>query len=59
MGRFGWTLLFGSLLFVAIAVLSLIGLRLWRVIKALTRDLARASDALAEFGAASDRPSPH
>lgn len=58
MSRFGWTLLFGSLLVVALALLSLIGLRLWRAIKALTRDLARASDALAEFGAAPDRPEP-
>jgi hypothetical protein len=58
MGRLGWTLLFGSLLLVAIALLSLIGLRLWRSIKALSHDLARASDALAEFGSARDRPSP-
>ena len=55
MGRFGWTLLFGSLLVVAIALLSLIGLRLWRALKALSHDLARASDALAEFGPSTDR----
>lgn len=58
MGRLGWTLLFGSLLVVAIALLSVIGLRLWRAIKALSRDLARASDALAEFGSAADRSPP-
>jgi len=58
MGRFGWALLFGSLLLVAIALLSLLGLRLWRSLKALSHDLGRASDALAEFGSAADRRSP-
>jgi len=58
MGRFGWTLLFGSLFVVALALLSLIGLRLWRAIKALSSDLGRASDALAELGSAPDRPTP-
>jgi hypothetical protein len=58
MGRFGWTLLFGSLFVIALALLSLISLRLWRAIKALGRDLQRASDVLAEFGSAPDRPAP-
>jgi hypothetical protein len=56
MGRLGWTLLFGSLFVVALALLGLIGLRLWRSVKALSHDLARASDVLADLGPAPERP---
>ena len=50
MGWFGWALTFLGLGLLAIGVLALLALRLWRAGKALARDLARATEQLAEFG---------
>jgi hypothetical protein len=52
MGWLGWTLTFLGLGLLAIGVLALLALRLWRAGKALGRDLARASSQLAELGSA-------
>jgi hypothetical protein len=52
MGWLGWTLTFLGLGLLAIGVLALLVLRLWRAGKALGRDLARASSQLAELGSA-------
>jgi predicted MFS family arabinose efflux permease len=54
MGWLGWTLTFLALGVLALVVLSLLALRLWRAAKALSRDLARASGQLAEFGSPKD-----
>jgi hypothetical protein len=54
MGWLGWTLTFLGLALLALGVLSLLALRLWRAGKALTRELARASSQLAEFGSPKD-----
>ena len=54
MGWLGWTLTFLGLVLFALGVLALLGLRLWRVSKALGRDLAKASTQLAEFGSTTD-----
>ena len=43
MGWLGWTLTFLGLALLALGVLALLALRLWRAGKALGRDLARAS----------------
>jgi hypothetical protein len=58
MGGLGWTVLFGSLFVIAISLLALIGLRLWRTMKALGRDLEKASEVLADFGSAPDHSGP-
>jgi predicted MFS family arabinose efflux permease len=59
MGWLGWTLTFLALGLLALAVLGLLALRLWRAGKALGRDLAHASSQLADIGPAkypSDAP---
>jgi hypothetical protein len=55
MGWLGWTLTFLALGVLALAVLALLGLRLWRSAKALGRDLSRASELTANLGTAPDR----
>jgi hypothetical protein len=55
MGWLGWTLTFLGLALLALALLAVLGLRLWRGIKALGRDLERASGQLADLGSVRDR----
>jgi hypothetical protein len=55
MGWLGWTVTFLVLGVLALAVLGLLGLRLWRAGKALARDLARASELTADLGSVGDR----
>ena len=55
MGWLGWTLTFGVLALLALALLVALGLRLWRGIKALGRDLERASQQFGELGSVRDR----
>jgi hypothetical protein len=55
MGWLGWTLTFLALGLLALGVLGLLALRLWRAGKALGRDLARASDLTANLGSVRDR----
>jgi hypothetical protein len=55
MGWLGWTLTFLGLGLLALGVLGLLGLRLWRAAKALGRDLARASELTADLGSVGDR----
>ena len=50
MGWLGWTLTFLALGLLALAVMGLIGLRLWRAGKALAGDLARATGQLGNIG---------
>ncbi len=50
MGWLGWTLTIIGLGVFALAVMGLLALRLWRAAKALGRDLARASNQLAQVG---------
>ena len=49
MGWLGWTLTFLGLGLLALAVLALLALRLWRAVKALGRDLAQASALTADL----------
>jgi hypothetical protein len=49
MGWLGWTVTFLALCVLALAVLGLLGLRLWRAGKALGRDLAHASTLTADL----------
>ena len=49
MGWLGWTLTFLGLGLLAIVVLALLTLRLWRAGKALARDLAHASTLTADL----------
>jgi hypothetical protein len=58
MGWLGWTLVFGLIAVVSITLLALLGLRLWRGLKALGRDVQRASDLLSELSSAPDRSAP-
>lgn len=55
MGWLGWTLTFLGLGLLALVVLGLLGLRLWRAGKALTRDLARATELTANIGSLPNR----
>jgi hypothetical protein len=55
MGWLGWTLLFVFLVLAAAGLFGLLGLRLWRGVKALGRDLERASQLVADLGSAADR----
>lgn len=55
MGWLGWTLTFLGLGLLALGVLALLALRLWRDGKALGRDLARASELTANLGTVPDR----
>jgi hypothetical protein len=55
MGWLGWTLTFLALGLLALAFLLVLGLRLWRGIKALGRDLERASQQFGELGSVRDR----
>jgi len=55
MGWLGWTVTFLVLALIALGVLSLLALRLWRAGKALGRDLAKASDLTANLGSVRDR----
>ena len=55
MGWLGWTLTFLGLGVLALALLAALGLRLWRGVKALGRDLERASQQLADLGSVRDR----
>jgi hypothetical protein len=55
MGWLGWTVTFLALGLLALGVLALIGLRLWRAGKALGRDLAHASTLAASLGSVPDR----
>jgi hypothetical protein len=57
MGWLGWTLVFVGLVLVAVAVLALIGLRLWRGVKALGRDLERASSLVSSVSMGGSNPS--
>jgi hypothetical protein len=54
MGWLGWTLTFVGLGLLALGFLGAIGLRLWRSVKALGRDLERASSQLADLTTARD-----
>jgi DNA-binding IclR family transcriptional regulator len=54
MGWLGWIVTFLVLGLLALGVLALIGLRLWRSAKALGRDLARATELTANLGSARD-----
>jgi len=58
MGWLGWTLTFLGLGLLALALLAALGLRLWRGIKALGRDLERASRQLADLGSVRDSSGP-
>ena len=49
MGWLGWTLTFLGLGLLALGVIALLALRLWRAGKALGRDLARASTLTADL----------
>jgi hypothetical protein len=49
MGWLGWTLTFLGLVLLALSVLVLLALRLWRAAKALGRDLAHASTLTADL----------
>jgi hypothetical protein len=49
MGWLGWTLTFLGLGLLALGVLGLLALRLWRAGKALGRDLAHASTVTADL----------
>jgi HAMP domain-containing protein len=55
MGWLGWTLTFLGLGLLALALLAVLGLRLWRGVKALGRELERASKQLADLGSVRDR----
>jgi hypothetical protein len=55
MGWLGWTLTCVLLALLAIGLLGALGLRLWRGVKALGRDLERASSQLADLTSARDR----
>ncbi len=55
MGWLGWTVTFLVLALLALGVLSLLALRLWRAGKALGRDLAQASALTADLGSLRDR----
>jgi len=55
MGWLGWTVTFLVLALIALGVLSLLALRLWRAGKALGRDLAKASDLTSNLGSVRDR----
>ncbi len=55
MGWLGWTLTFLGLGLLAIGVLALLALRLWRAGKALASELAHASALTADLGSARDR----
>jgi hypothetical protein len=54
MGWLGWIVTFLVLGLLALGLLALLGLRLWRASKALGRDLARASSQLADLGYSKD-----
>jgi Flp pilus assembly protein TadB len=58
MGWLGWTLLFVFLVLAAAGLFVFVGLRLWRRVKALGRDLERASQLVSDLGSAADR-GPH
>ncbi len=47
---FGWALVFIGLGVLALVVVGLLGLRLWRAAKKLGREAARAGDSLARLG---------
>jgi len=51
-----WFLLWFALIAAAVAVLALLGLRLWRKIKALTAEAGTVTDRLAEVSAAMTDP---
>jgi hypothetical protein len=55
MGWLGWTLLIVFLVLAAAAVIAALGLRLWRSVKALGRDLERASQLVADLNSATER----
>jgi len=55
MGWLGWTVTFLVLALMALGVLSLLALRLWRAGKALGGDLAKASTLTANLGSVRDR----
>ena len=55
MGWLGWALLFVFLVLAAAGMFVLLGLRLWRGLKALGRDLERASELVADLSAVVDR----
>ena len=55
MGWLGWTLTCVLLALLALGLLGALGLRLWRGVKALGRDLERASTQLADLTSARDR----
>jgi hypothetical protein len=55
MGWLGWTLLIVFLVLAAAGMILALGLRLWRSIKALGRDLGRASELVADLSAATER----
>jgi predicted MFS family arabinose efflux permease len=58
MGWLGWALVFALIAVVSIALLALLGLRLWRTVKALGRDVQRASDVLGDLSSRQDRSAP-
>jgi hypothetical protein len=57
MGWLGWTLLIVFLVLAAGGVILALGLRLWRSVKALGRDLERASELVADLSAATGQGS--
>jgi hypothetical protein len=47
---FPWALIFVGLCLVAAGLLALVGVRLWRSVKALGRDAARLGESLSQLG---------
>jgi len=59
MGWLGWTVTCVVLALLALGVLAALGLRLWRGVKALGRDLERASSQFADLTSARDHAGPN
>ena len=55
MGWLGWTLLIVFLVLAAAGVILTLGVRLWRNVKALGRDLERAIELVADLNSATER----
>jgi hypothetical protein len=50
MSLFGWALVFIGLSILALVAVGLLGLRLWRQVKAVAKDAAAASERLSSIG---------
>lgn len=55
MSFFPWAMIFVGLAILALVAVTLLGIRLWRQVKALGRDSAAAAQSLARLGASPDR----